>query len=56
MILTLQNNQVETYKRGDLLYDQGTSGDNLFIVDNGDVKVTVEGKHVFTASKGNICW
>lgn len=55
MILTLQNNQVETYKQGDLLYDQGASGDNLFIVDNGEVKVTVKGKHVFTASKGNIC-
>jgi serine/threonine protein kinase len=55
MILTLQNNPIQTFKKGDVLYNQGMSGDTLFIVDSGDVKVTVQGEHVFTASKGNIC-
>ncbi|KAI2489694.1 protein kinase [Fragilaria crotonensis] len=55
MILTLQNNPIQTFKKGDVIYSQGANGDTLYIVDSGDVKVTVEGEHVFTASKGNIC-
>ena len=38
MILTLQNNPVQTIKNGDVLYSQGTNGDVLYIVDSGDVE------------------
>jgi serine/threonine protein kinase len=55
MILTLQNNPTETFKKGDVLYRLGTNDDVLYIVDSGKVKITVEGNHVFTAGKGNIC-
>jgi serine/threonine protein kinase len=55
MILSMQPNQIQVYKKGEILYRKGDAADNLFIVDGGDVKITAKGKHVFTASKGNIC-
>ena len=55
MILTLQSNPKQAFKKGDFLFSVATIRDLFYIVDNGEVKVTVEGNHVFTAGKGNVC-
>jgi CRP-like cAMP-binding protein len=53
MILQMQDNELEDYKKGDFLYREGEIGDKLWLVDRGLVKVTIRGDHVFTAGKGN---
>ena len=52
MILTFENNTIQTFKNGDLLYLQGRKGDILYIVDTRDVKVTVKGEHILQLVKG----
>jgi serine/threonine protein kinase len=55
MILSLQNNKMETFRKGEFLYEQGTAGDLLFMVESGNIFVSIKGNHVFTAGKGNVC-
>jgi len=55
MILRLQNNLEERIvKRGDVLFAEGEVGDKLFIVEEGQVDVSVKGRTVFKANPGDV--
>ena len=55
-ILKLQKNLEDCdYQEGEALFSAGEEGDALYIVDSGEVDVQVRGKHVFTATPGNLC-
>ena len=55
-ILKLQKNLEDCdYQEGEALFSAGEEGDALYIVDSGKVDVHVRGKHVFTATPGNLC-
>ena len=43
------------YQEGEARFSAGEEGDALYIVDSGEVDVQVRGKHVFTATPGNLC-
>lgn len=55
MILGLQSNLVERkLDGGDPVFTRGETGDSMFLVQDGKVRVHQNGKHVFTAKKGNV--
>ena len=55
-ILKLQKNLEDCdYQEGEALFSAGEEGDALYIVDSGKVDVQIRGKHVFTATPGNLC-
>eukprot|EP00548_Thalassiothrix_antarctica_P002992 CAMPEP_0194145314 /NCGR_PEP_ID=MMETSP0152-20130528/16685_1 /TAXON_ID=1049557 /ORGANISM="Thalassiothrix antarctica, Strain L6-D1" /LENGTH=755 /DNA_ID=CAMNT_0038845491 /DNA_START=211 /DNA_END=2478 /DNA_ORIENTATION=+ len=56
MILSHQNSlKYKEVKEGTALFREGKGGDTLFIVQDGVVRISVKGEHVFSASNGNIC-
>ena len=55
MILKMQSNLVEkTFKQGDALFKEGEEGKELFIVEEGFVDVSVQGRKVFVAHAGDV--
>ena len=55
MILKMQNNLVEkVFKEGETLFKEGEEGKELFIVDDGWVDVSVQGRKVFVAHAGDV--
>lgn len=55
MILKMQSNLVEkTFKKGEALFSEGEDGKELFIIDEGFVDVSVQGRKVFVAHAGDV--
>lgn len=55
MMLRLQNHLVEkTYKKNQPLFSEGEEGTELFIVEEGFVDVSVQGRKVFNAHAGDV--
>jgi serine/threonine protein kinase len=55
MILRLQNHLVEKiYNKGELLFKEGEEGNELYIVEEGFVDVSVQGRKVFAANVGDV--
>jgi len=55
-VLRLQKNIKERhFKKGEFLFMFGENGDSLFIVEDGNVGITVDDKNVLTVLPGNIC-
>ena len=55
MILKMQSNLVEKkFKNGDTLFREGEEGKELFIVEEGFVDVSVQGRKVFVAHAGDV--
>jgi serine/threonine protein kinase len=55
-ILRLQNNMKDlTIKKGDYVFEIGTEGGELFILEEGKVDVVVEDHIVFSLSPGDMC-
>jgi len=55
MILSHQNTlKYKEVKEGTALFREGKAGDTLYIVEDGIVRLSVRGEHVFSASQGNI--
>lgn len=56
MILRTQNNlKKRTFKEGQTLFKAGRKGDSIFLVEEGKVDITVDGRNVFSATEGNLC-
>lgn len=54
-ILKLQKNTKTTSKKkGQHFFEEGKTGDSLFILDRGKVDLSVQGNAVFSATEGNI--
>ena len=55
MILRSQGNlQKRHYKAGEVIFEKGENGNSLFLVDSGNVNITEDGQHVFTATPTNV--
>lgn len=55
MILKMQSNLVEkTFAKGDALFKEGEEGNELFIVEEGFVDVSVHGRKVFVCHAGDV--
>lgn len=55
MILKMQSNLVEKkFKNGETLFKEGEEGKELFIVEEGFVDVSVQGRKVFVAHAGDV--
>ena len=55
MILRSQGNLIpRKYTPGELIFEKGDSGNSLFLVESGNVNITENGKHVFTATPSNV--
>jgi len=55
MMLRLQNHlKDKTYKKSQPLFSEGEEGNELFIVEEGFVDVSVKGRKVFVAHKGDV--
>jgi len=55
-ILRLQSDLKSEYKsKGDFLFKEGESGDELYILEHGTVDVQIQGNTVFSIGEGGIC-
>ena len=55
MILRSQGNlQKRHYRVGEVIFEKGENGNSLFLVDSGNVNITEDGQHVFTATPTNV--
>lgn len=55
-ILRLQSDLKHEYKsKGDFLFKEGESGDELYILEHGKVDVQIQGNTVFSIGEGGIC-
>lgn len=50
VIATISNEQ--THRAGDVVFEQGSSGDQLYIISEGSVEVRIDGKPVATLKSG----
>jgi CRP-like cAMP-binding protein len=55
MILRMQKDLHElNFQRNEPVFVNGDSGDALFLVESGNIHITEDGNHVFTATPGNL--
>lgn len=56
MILRSQPNLIKRhYKAGERIFEKGDNDSNsLYLVENGNVNITEDGQHVFTATPSNL--
>jgi CRP-like cAMP-binding protein len=55
MILRSQGNlKRRSCAKGEVIFERGDIGNSLFLVESGNVNITENGKHVFTATPTNL--
>jgi CRP-like cAMP-binding protein len=55
MILRSQKNlKKRHYGTGDVIFEKGDKCNSLFLVESGNVNITEDGQHVFTATPSNV--
>lgn len=47
-------NQYESYAAGQTIFVQGQPGDKMYVVKEGDVDLTINGKPIMTVTKGGL--